>query len=119
MKHTICKIFSFDAAHHLPDYEGLCSAHHGHRFKLEIEIEGFPEPKTGMIVDFKILNSWVKELIIDKLDHTDINNLISNPTAENILSWIYLTLSLSSKFQFKLSRLRLYETENSFTEIKL
>jgi 6-pyruvoyltetrahydropterin/6-carboxytetrahydropterin synthase len=119
MKQTVCRIFGFDAAHHLPNYEGACSAHHGHHFQLEIEIEGFPEQKTGMIVDFKILNSLVKEVIIDKLDHTDINNLINNPTAENILYWIYSTLTLSSKFGLTLNRLRLYETENSFAEIKL
>jgi len=119
MKYTVCRIFGFDAAHHLPDYDGKCNQPHGHHWTLEVEVEGFPDEKTGMIVDFKFLNECVKEIIIDLLDHTNLNDMIPNPTAENILGWIYMSLCLSSKFNLVISRLRLYETENSFSEIKL
>jgi 6-pyruvoyl-tetrahydropterin synthase len=36
----ICRTFTFEAAHHLPNYKGKCSRPHGHGFKLEVEVSG-------------------------------------------------------------------------------
>lgn len=40
-------------------------------------------------MDFTEIKSIVYEKAIDKLDHSYINNLISQPTAENIALWIW------------------------------
>jgi len=73
----------FDAAHHLPNYSGACHNLHGHRFNVRIIILGTVDPETGMVVDFKIVKR-----IINELDHNLLNNIVENPTAENLT--IYL-----------------------------
>lgn len=83
----IGKQFVIDAAHFLPDYNGLCKNLHGHQWKIEVKIKKRVDRKTGMVMDFKDLKNVVKENIINLLDHHCINDLIINPTAENLLIW--------------------------------
>lgn len=111
---TITKTFSFEAAHHLPNYEGKCARVHGHTYKLEVEIEGSLE-KNGMIEDFGIVKHVVEKKVISYLDHQDLNNLIENPTAENTVLWVRDVLLK----EFILIRVRLYETDNSYAEWKV
>ena len=72
----------FDSAHWLPDYDGACGNLHGHTWKVAVIIEGEPNDK-GMVVDFR----EVKQ-IINVLDHRCLNDIIPNPTAENIALWL-------------------------------
>jgi 6-pyruvoyltetrahydropterin/6-carboxytetrahydropterin synthase len=69
----------FDASHKLPNYNGKCANLHGHRWEVEVEIDGPVNPETGMLIDFTV----VKKLI-DKYDHSYLNDVFVNPTAENI-----------------------------------
>ena len=109
--------FKFDAAHELPHYKGKCSNLHGHTWHLEIEVEGLPNVTTGMIMDFSTLKKIVDTLIIDQLDHYFINDIIKNPTAEMMVYWIVDQLNELAEFSnTKLSRVRLYETEDSYAE---
>ena len=48
----ITKIFTFEAAHKLPNYPGKCSELHGHAWKLMIGIKGDIDKDNGMIIDF-------------------------------------------------------------------
>jgi len=105
----VCKIFRFDAAHYLPEYEGKCRNMHGHTWTLEVEVSG--SVRKGMVMDFAVLKSLVKEKVIDCLDHSLLNDIIPNPTCENLLFWIRRSLGLEG-----LARLRLYETPDSFAE---
>jgi len=124
MKMSICRKFRFDAAHYLPNYEGKCKNVHGHSWTLEVEVTSIlarvliqEGPKQGMVADFVDLNSVVQGKVIDILDHRLLNDVIPNPTAENILLWV------RDKLYFiplgELTRLRLYETPESFAELKL
>lgn len=116
MKTSVCKMFSFDAAHYLPNYVGKCHNLHGHTWNLEVEVTGslFEDgPSKGMVIDFIELKSTVNELVIDVLDHTLLNDTVENPTCENLLDWIWSALSGI----YVLERLRLYETPDSFAEI--
>lgn len=125
MKISVCKTFQFDAAHFLPNYEGKCKNLHGHTWLLEVEVslmlpfdlisEG---PKQGMVIDFGDLKEVVQREVIDKLDHTLLNDVIENPTAENILLWIERVLGSFGE-ELCVTRLRLYETPGSFAELKL
>ena len=83
----VAKSISFDAAHFLPGYNGKCSQLHGHNWKIEFGVEGEVNKKTGMVVDFKDLKSFLS-FIEDKLDHTLLNDTITNPTAENLCNFI-------------------------------
>jgi len=72
---TVTKEFSFDCAHMLTGHEGPCKNLHGHTYKLQVEVTSYSGvqeegPSKGMIVDFKDLKQIVKELIVDKLDHS-------------------------------------------------
>jgi len=115
---TICKKFHFDSAHHLPHYQGRCSNLHGHRWEVEVEYTGEIQtdgPKTGMIVDFHDLEQYVHQVAISKLDHTNLNSINPNPTAELILKWIVDKIAYFSE-EHTLVRVRLYESPDSYVE---
>ncbi|MBL0181848.1 MAG: 6-carboxytetrahydropterin synthase [Chitinophagaceae bacterium] len=123
---------NFNAAHrlHNPAWDeatndrvfGKCNNpnYHGHNYELIVKLIGEPDPATGYVYDLKLLSDLVKENIIDRFDHKNLNedtvefkNL--NPTAENIVVVIYkiLRAKIDSKYDLKL---RLYETERNFVE---
>ncbi|MCL4135445.1 UNVERIFIED_CONTAM: hypothetical protein GTU68_044028 [Idotea baltica] len=97
----ITKTFKFEAAHYLPTMpEGhKCRRMHGHSFKIEVNVKGDIDPKTGYLIDFGEIKKIVNPLI-DKLDHWCINevgereksDLLLNPTSENLAKWFYLSL---------------------------
>ncbi|MBQ6775741.1 MAG: 6-carboxytetrahydropterin synthase QueD [Synergistaceae bacterium] len=84
----LSKEFTFDAAHNLINYHGKCEKLHGHTYRLKIVLEGQPDFE-GMIMDFCELSDIVKSNVISRLDHSYINDLIEQPSAENISLWIW------------------------------
>lgn len=99
--------FRFDAAHRLPRHPGRCRHLHGHGYELEVVCEGPVEPTTGMLVDFADLEREVRERVLAHVDHTDLNGLLENPTAENLVVWIWDRLA---EGDLPLVELRLNET---------
>jgi 6-pyruvoyltetrahydropterin/6-carboxytetrahydropterin synthase len=79
--------FYFAAAHRLPRYEGPCFRLHGHNYKMFVSVEGEVDPKTGMIFDFGVLKQ-----VVSRVDHRNLNDVLDNPTAENIARWVWETL---------------------------
>jgi 6-pyruvoyltetrahydropterin/6-carboxytetrahydropterin synthase len=122
----------FNAAHRLfnPSWDndrnnavfGKCNNpnFHGHNYELVVKLIGEPDPQTGYVMDMKILSDLIKEHVLLKFDHKNLNldttffkNL--NPTAENICVVIYDILR--EKIDPKLEmQVRLYETERNFVE---
>lgn len=117
MEIKVCKRFTFEAAHYLPNYDGPCKNLHGHSFKLLVEVKGHINPETGMVIDFKELKKIVDESIISMLDHSDLNQLLSNPTAEYMVYYIWTVIRPTLPRGVTLSKVRLYETEGSYVEI--
>ena len=118
---SITKKFEFDAAHHLPYHEGACNRCHGHRYVLECEIKGeiinSLGPELGMIMDFGNLKRIVNKEIISKVDHTDLNGMFLNPTAERMTESIACILCpLIDTEERQLIRIRLWETPDSYAE---
>ena len=111
---TITSTFRFDSAHFLPSHPKKCKFLHGHSYKLEVTIRRRINPDNGMVVDFGKLKQIIKTQVEEVLDHGYINNYISLPSSENIILWIWMQLSFDIKGLYKL---RLYETENNFSEI--
>jgi 6-pyruvoyltetrahydropterin/6-carboxytetrahydropterin synthase len=122
----------FNAAHRLnnPNWDdatnkrvfGKCNnpSYHGHNYELIVKVSGVPDAETGYVYDLKLLSDLVKELVLERFDHKNLNldtvefkNL--NPTAENIVMVIYNLLreKIESKFDLQV---RLYETERNFVE---
>ncbi len=92
----IRKSFAFEAAHVLPHHPGKCGRVHGHSYRLEVALAGPLEqtgPAAGMIMDFDLLSETVRERIISEVDHRSLNDLIENPTAEQIVVWMWRRLA--------------------------
>ena len=137
----ITKQFSFEMAHALRNYDGLCRNIHGHSYKMDITLAGQPlhdesSPKNGMVMDFGDLKRLVNEEIISLLDHalvlshqTDeklIEVLKQNfekivvvefqPTTENLLNFIARKLKAKLPNSVSLTCVRLRETDTSYAE---
>ena len=129
---TVFRKEHFNAAHrlHNPAWNeeknnevfGKCNNpnFHGHNYDLVVKVVGVPDPETGYLIDLKMLSDLIKENVLQKFDHKNLNldtqefkNL--NPTAENIAIVIYNILR--QKIDSKLAiQVRLYETERNFVE---
>ncbi len=90
---------------------------HGHNYVLEVTIGGEINKETGMVFDLKILKDIIKREIVDKLDHSNLNDRGSllqglNPTTENlaVVIWNRLAPHLSPA---RLMEVKLWETENN------
>jgi len=110
--------FSFDAAHHLPQYEGPCKNVHGHRwevivcFKYTGSIEDYC--KNGcMTVDFKVIDKAIQTALIDKYDHSDLNKFFDNPTAEEIALQIIGTVNAVDWHVAEVKSVEVFETPKS------
>ncbi|RYF90914.1 MAG: 6-carboxytetrahydropterin synthase [Chitinophagaceae bacterium] len=122
----------FNAAHrlHNPAWDdarnaqvfGKCNNphYHGHNYELIVQLTGEPDANTGYVMDLKILSDLVKEKVLDKFDHKNLNldcpefaNV--NPSAENIAIVIYNLLQPEIPQDLVL-KIRLYETERNFVE---
>jgi 6-pyruvoyltetrahydropterin/6-carboxytetrahydropterin synthase len=99
--------FQFNAAHRLPYYEGPCFNTHGHNYQLVVLVESKVDPKSGMSMDFVKVKQLVREQALDAIDHNDLNQVLDNPTAENVVSWIWERLRPALP---ELVELRLFET---------
>ena len=88
----IFKEFSFEAAHLLPKVpeHHKCRRLHGHSFRVEIHVSGNVDSDTGWIMDFAEIKKAFQP-IYDQLDHRYLNEVagLSNPTSENLASWIW------------------------------
>ncbi len=124
MKYAIItKSFRFEAAHHLPGHRGKCCRPHGHSYRLEVTMRGpirnAPgKSDHGMVIDFDDLSHIVRDSVIKRLDHYDLNDVTGiHTTAENLAHWIWSELVATGLPEDLLYRLRLWETENGYVEI--
>jgi len=110
--------FGFEAAHILPHHPGKCSRPHGHSYRLEVVVDGPVQqdgPAAGMVMDFADLKAIVRRMVIEVLDHNDLNTVIANPTAEEIVAWIWNRLEPELP---NLRRLVLWETATAYAALE-
>lgn len=132
MKTAVYRRATFNAAHRLynPQWDdetndrvfGLCNNpnYHGHNYTLIVKVAGEIDPDTGYVMDLKIVNDLIKELVIEAFDHQNLNLDVPdfkylNPTAENIAKVIYDKMRAKIEDKYDL-QIRLYETDNNFVE---
>lgn len=120
----VCKEFTFDAAHHLHDYEGKCKNLHGHTYRVVLGVSGYTDER-GLVIDFSIIKKIWKENIEIYLDHRYLNETLPlmNTTAENIVVWIYekfaeALLQEQRSNDMRVEFVRLYETPTSYAETR-
>lgn len=109
----VTRSFTFEAAHRLPWHPGRCKDLHGHSYRLEVTVEG-PVGPDGVVSDFADVKEVVKREVVDRYDHTDLNDLLDNPTAELIAHEAWKRLHAAG---LPLARLRLWETAECSVEI--
>jgi 6-pyruvoyltetrahydropterin/6-carboxytetrahydropterin synthase len=113
MRSQVTRSFTFDAAHMLPWHPGRCRNLHGHTYRLEVTVEG-PIGPNGIVIDFGDVDDAVQRIVIDRFDHTYLNDVLDNPTAELIAQDVWKTLEAAG---LTLARLRLWETPDSSVEL--
>jgi len=96
---------------------------HGHNFELIITVKGDPDPETGFVIDLKKLSDLIKEKIINKLDHKNINldvDFMKDKMAScEILAieiWKILNPAIQTISKAKLHSVKLYETPRNAVE---
>jgi len=144
---TAKKEMYFEAAHRLRYHKGACKNLHGHSYKIAVHVENDStrraSEETGMVVDFKILSTVMKEVIDEGLhfgggapfDHSVIMNcndalcetfkqmkirvckMANEPTAENMASMfasvIQKGLNSYDRNNVKVVQVDVWETEKS------
>ena len=92
---------TFSAAHrlHNPDRDAAWNREtydkcdnpggHGHNYALEVSVSGPIDPETGMVIDLKRLKDIMRDRVIDRVDHRNLNTDVDFlrgvvPTAENL-----------------------------------
>lgn len=119
----VSKEFTFDAAHHLHEYEGKCKNLHGHTYKVIFGISGYVND-IGLVIDFGEIKQLWKEQIEIYLDHRYLNETLPkmNTSAENMVVWIYEKMeeALAGKDYpgIRLELVKLYETPTSYAEAR-
>lgn len=131
----LTRSYRFSASHRLHSHElspaenselyGKCNNPfgHGHDYVLEVSVEGNPDDVTGRVLDIGALDRFVHTVVLDDLDHRDLNNDLEDfrnlvPTTENLAVVIEGRLREDWKRKFpqvSLRRIYLGETKrNSF-----
>lgn len=132
MRVSVFRKEHFNAAHRLYNPEwpeeknnlvfGKCNNphFHGHNYELVVKLTGEINQETGYVYDLKKLSDLIKENILKKFDHKNLNEDVPefknlNPTAENIVVTIYNLLREHIEVQYEL-KVILYETERNYVE---
>ncbi|HMV10771.1 MAG TPA: 6-carboxytetrahydropterin synthase [Cyclobacteriaceae bacterium] len=132
MKVKVSRKEHFNAAHRLfnaawtdeknLEVFGKCSYpnYHGHNYEVIVSLTGETDKSTGYVYDMKVLSDLIKDHVVKKFDHKNLNLDTEyfkdlNPTAENIVMviWNILRDKIDPSLDLKVV---LYETERNFVE---
>jgi 6-pyruvoyltetrahydropterin/6-carboxytetrahydropterin synthase len=97
---------------------------HGHNFELIVTVKGIPNPDTGFVMDLKKLSVLTKTLVVDQVDHKNLNLDVSFmvgklASCENLIIefWNILAPAIhEAEPNAQLHSLKLYETPRNFVE---
>ncbi|WP_425390895.1 6-pyruvoyl trahydropterin synthase family protein [Ekhidna sp.] len=93
---------------------------HGHNYEVIVSLTGEPDVDTGYVYDMKKLSNLIKDKVLNRFDHKNLNLDVSefknlNPTAENIVKVIYDLLRPEVEDEYEM-KITLYETERNYVE---
>ena len=126
--------YQFSASHRLDtpalseeqnrDLYGKCNNPfgHGHNYVLDVTVAGEPD-ESGQIVSREALDALVRERILARFDHRNLNIDIAElagivATTENLAVAIEKALNHPWPLAAKLSRVRISETERNIFELE-
>ena len=94
---------------------------HGHNYDLFITVKGSPNPDTGFLFDAKQLSEIINSVVIEKLDHKNLNLDVDFMqgkmcSTENLAIGIWNELLPHIPAEIQLHCVKLYETPRIFVE---
>lgn len=105
----LTKSFRFDASHTLDRSIATEASRriHGHSYRAEVTVQGAADAKTGMVVDFGLLDRTLAEAR-DGLDHHMLDDVpgLGPATMENLAAWIWRKLAPLTKDLVKVTVFR-------------
>ncbi|MFN2396672.1 MAG: 6-pyruvoyl tetrahydropterin synthase family protein [Bacteroidales bacterium] len=125
---------TFNAAHRLfrPEWDdeknlqifGKCSNPnwHGHNYVLYVTVKGEVDAKTGFLINLKDLSKILKDNVIDKLDHRNMNLEVDfmekrMASTENLAIGIWEQIEKPIRdLGAALHCVKVYETEKNYVE---
>jgi 6-pyruvoyltetrahydropterin/6-carboxytetrahydropterin synthase len=143
---TITRKLEFDAGHRIPDHRSQCRNLHGHRYVIEITLQGDVvetegAPDCGMVMDFADVKSLAMAHLVDRWDHAflvyegdvAVREFLDSmpghktvvfdriPTVENLAEVAFEVLANVYDAHYgvnlRLQRVRLYETPNCWADV--
>jgi len=92
---------------------------HGHNYVVEVLVGGPVDPETGMVVNLADLDLVVRQRVVDRFDHANLNldpEFVNRvPTTENLCKVVFELLN-GTLPAGELDCVRVEETENNFFE---
>jgi len=144
MSITVMRKVSFCAGHRLLNHENKCANLHGHNYLVEFYVTGNEVDSIGRVVDFAVINKLFKGWIDENWDHgfllwdedteaitalkmvkpNRLYLLPYNPTAENLARYLLNVIAPPlidsiKGYDLRMTKVVLWETENSFAEVTL
>jgi 6-pyruvoyltetrahydropterin/6-carboxytetrahydropterin synthase len=94
---------------------------HGHNYELYVTVKGRPNPDTGFVMDVKRLSGIIKEHVIEKVDHRNLNldvDFLEGQfcSTENLAIGIWNQLVPHLPEEVQLHCIKLYETPRIYVE---
>lgn len=95
---------------------------HGHNYELHVTIKGTPNPDTGFIYNAKTLSTLIKDVIVERVDHRNLNLDVDFmkgkfTSAENFAMSIWNELKPHIENSgVELHKIKLQETPNIYVE---
>ncbi len=128
----LTRVEHFNAAHKLfnPKWSrekneeifGKCANEnwHGHNYDIHVTVKGIPDPDTGFIIDAQLLSSLIKNVVIEKIDHRNLN-LDVDFMKDKMCSTEILVMEIWKQLAMqieggKLHHIRLYETPRIYVD---
>jgi len=133
MKVGIYKEVQIDTSHRLLHYKGKCANLHGHRWKIEVWMEGEPDPVTQILIDYsmikQVINKYDHQIILNRDDPMvpciqKFNPVITtpgDPTSELIAVLIrddLYAICREMGIQATIPKIRVWESPTSCAELK-
>jgi 6-pyruvoyltetrahydropterin/6-carboxytetrahydropterin synthase len=129
----LTRVEHFNAAHRLYNpgwtYEkneevfGKCANEnwHGHNYEMYVTVKGQPNPDTGFVFDVKQLSTIIKQHVVDKVDHRNLNMDVDFMkgkmcSTENLTMAIWEQLLPHMPSGVQLHCIKLYETPRIYVE---
>ena len=95
---------------------------HGHNFELIVTVKGTVDPDTGFVMNLKVLSDIVKNEVIEKVDHKNLNldvDFMKGKFASTEVLAMEFWKILAPKIEAEgaqLHYIKLIETENNYVE---